>query len=243
MKMHPKAKEAFNKAAQELISIITEIKFPEKSKDDAVLSSSYKELQVIDLNKIGARLDTLWSHDADSGELCSICKFTEKGCFGIEGENIDKFSSLVKSIYKKTDWTTYDQLQKIVFQFIIDSYFTATEKVVTDFIEEYRALNAKTFTFYLIIKGMAIESSFWVGNVLISYTNREGFENLFKELKKQPQDWEKENMQKEFIGNTLAICGVQNCELEKAKEIALDMCLRSVNAIKIFSDEIGRAHV
>ncbi|WP_367392884.1 hypothetical protein [Lewinella sp. LCG006] len=235
-KLHPEAVKAFDSAAKELIGNLGWYKPSNIENNNTPLSSDHREFTEIDLAEFGAIPIILRSHNIDTGVLNSIIKYIDEGQIGLDGERIEDFNKLVKSIYKKVDWISYSVLEDRVFEYLVDFYKKKYEKGLSAYLEEWQEKNVRIYQFFFIVRGISIETPFRVGNTIISYKSNDSFNKIFETIKVVPQDWQQEMMRRDFNGNVVITCAIDECEEQKAKELALETSIRSVDAIKLFSD-------
>lgn len=235
-KFHPKAAEAFDSAAIELIKQLGRYKPSNVEHNTTPLSSDHQELTEIDLSKLGAIPGILRYQDTDTGILYSIIKYTDEGPIGLDGERIQGFNKLVKNIYNKTDWISYSVLEDRVLEYLIEFYQKKYDKGLSEYLEDWQQKNVGTYQFFFIVRGVAIEKPFRVGNTIISYKSNDTFNKIFETIEVLPQDWQQKLMRKDFNGNVVITCAIDKCEKQKAKELALETCIRSIDVIKLFSD-------
>ncbi len=230
----PKAIEHFNKAAKSLVTCIVPFNPPQPEfAPSKSMSSSYKDIQIIDLSNMGARLQNLRIEFAD--KLDQIYKSTDRGWNGIDKNSIADFSKLVRSILTKVDWIDYPTLESIVFEWIVNEHLEQDQEDLITYLDSWKKEHVRVYEIFFLIKNLAIETPFQLGRAFVTFYTEEGLDSLFDSLKYKINRHRKKLIKSKFVGSVVVACRTSNGEINLAKEVAFEECALSVDALKLFS--------
>jgi hypothetical protein len=163
----------------------------------------------------------------------------EEGFVGLSTEKYKSFQNVVIKILEddhiniKVD---FEYIKDVLFDWIINSYKgKRINQEFLNYLDDRILLDCKEYLFYFKILALAIESSFFVGEVEITHLSEDKIQtkiNRLKDLKGMDQE-ELDGFFKEFKEPVLACCkshGVKN----KAQKNAMVKVELAINALKCF---------
>lgn len=237
-KLPPQAIEHFNKAAKEFSEKLVEYDFSKHTPaPPKVMSSSHKEVPTVDLGKMGVKLEVLRMSN-EFGELEEIYQDTDKGWIGLNSTQINEFKKFIKSLLPKLTWVSYKTLEDIAFRWMVSANLGSQEDDILTYLEKWKEKNVGSYYVYFIIRNLVIENSFELGKIVIGFYDEEALTLLLNSLKRKLSAYQEKTIRDKYIGTVVAVCLVNDGEINAARELAYKECSLTVDALKMFTPTI-----
>ena len=235
--------EKLNIEAFQLVNLVSE-KPLDKSAAKSELFGSMKEKGVSDFagefigdiieDQIDYLNETIEKFVRQKDENVSL------GFFKSEYLIFKEFISKLYSIDKINNVFSKSSLEREVFKWIISTYkHKKAEASLSDFLLNIIDDKVKPHIFYFPILNLEIEVPFTIGNVEITYFQKDYLDNLYLSLKSNNKSLTSEEFdniyRKDFQGQVLAKVTI-NAERKKAEEIAKRNAEIAVDVLKLYSD-------
>jgi hypothetical protein len=233
-----------NNKSKDIVSLIQKKEISQKEGSKQTSLGSDKHKKVIDLtDKIDSSQPTIQRGELYNGKTVEIWVKFINYKIGLGKNKYTDFLKFITSLYKNREIkkvTTFEYLEKIVFDWIISSYQKTALISLIDYIITDIKKSTVNRTYCFPILNLDIFSNIKIGDVILKYFTKENFDELYQiKTEKDIEDYRAtiEGLRHQYQGMVVASIELEGIS-EKSKEIALEKCLLVIDILKICSDTL-----
>lgn len=243
IEIHPKARENYNIKAEELLSLVKEIKIDESNKKPASNSELYTSAIITDKDIIG---EIKFSYRNGFGEDKGRAFHQGKQRFGIIDKNYEIFSVFARNIYSYKSINEVVSLKYIkenLFDWIKATYLEGMKLNYCDYLVKGIEENINDYVIWVPVPFTIISKPFRIGKIFFQTLTEKNIDEWFNfktmsdvEDPIQSQNIEKLKLQikEDFQGYAV---GIFKCKAEasRAEELAFENISNSLSMLRVFS--------
>ncbi len=233
--IHPKATEAINKKAVEIISLIEENN--EEISHRQILSGSFAHRPTVDWSEKLADRPMIW-HNTNNERRVTIYQSYKGIKVGLNEEKYPEFLKLLNSVYKHNDISrriSFDFLYNETFNWLMETYQKkqAESEYLSFLLDKVKSVTGE-YKYYFQVLNLDIAKVFKIGEVSFEYLT----DTFFDKLQEQHKTEEIESLNKRFQGKVYATYILKDVEKSRGREIAFLECCKAMNVVKLHARTI-----